>query len=104
MRLTPLQFLLGQISCKSPYCRLKQISICLRLDVDSFAVSYGLERINAEVAAWMRGDILPGGKYAQPPFAAMGYALFLSLSSMILPFLGLHMISCQNSTSTFFEL
>lgn len=35
-------------------------------------VAYGLERINAEVAAWMRGDILPGGKYAQPPFQAMG--------------------------------
>ena len=36
------------------------------------AVAYGLERINSEVAAWMRRDLLPGGQFAQPPFEAMG--------------------------------
>lgn len=35
-------------------------------------VQYGLERINAEVAAWMRGDRLDDGSRAPPPFLAMG--------------------------------
>jgi hypothetical protein len=35
-------------------------------------VQYGLERINAEVAAWMRGDRLIDGSRAPPPFLAMG--------------------------------
>jgi hypothetical protein len=35
-------------------------------------VQYGLERINAEVAAWMRGDRLSDGSRAPPPFLAMG--------------------------------
>lgn len=41
-------------------------------------VAYGLERINAEVAAWMRGELdpygdLPGDR-VKPPFLAMGNA------------------------------
>jgi hypothetical protein len=35
-------------------------------------VKHGIERINAEVAAWMRRDQLPSGGYAPPPFVAMG--------------------------------
>jgi hypothetical protein len=36
-------------------------------------VNYGLERMNAEVAAWMRRDALPDGEgFASPPFLAMG--------------------------------
>jgi len=34
-------------------------------------VNYGLERINAEMAAWMRGDLTDKGK-ATPPYIAMG--------------------------------
>ena len=37
-------------------------------------VQYGLERINAEVSAWMRGDRLGDGSRAPPPFLAMGCA------------------------------
>jgi hypothetical protein len=37
------------------------------------AVNYGLERMNSEVAAWMRRDKLPDDEgYATPPFLAMG--------------------------------
>lgn len=36
-------------------------------------VNYGLERMNSEVAAWMRRDKLPDDDgYATPPFLAMG--------------------------------
>mmetsp|Transcript_14506 Transcript_14506/g.43844 ORF Transcript_14506/g.43844 Transcript_14506/m.43844 type:complete len:455 (-) Transcript_14506:505-1869(-) len=35
-------------------------------------VQYGLERINLEVSAWMRGDRLGDGSRAPPPFLAMG--------------------------------
>lgn len=35
-------------------------------------VKHGIERINAEVAAWMRRDQLPSGGHAPPPFIAMG--------------------------------
>ena len=34
-------------------------------------VNYGLERINAEMAAWMRGDVTDVGR-ATPPYIAMG--------------------------------
>ncbi|GBF98464.1 ser thr phosphatase [Raphidocelis subcapitata] len=34
-------------------------------------VAYGIERMNAEVAAWMRRDRTPDG-FASPPFLAMG--------------------------------
>lgn len=34
-------------------------------------VNYGLERINAEMAAWMRGDVMGSGR-ATPPYIAMG--------------------------------
>ena len=38
------------------------------------AVNYGLEKMNAEVSSWMRGeDKVDGGK-ALPPFLAMGDA------------------------------
>ncbi|KAG2442518.1 hypothetical protein HXX76_002604 [Chlamydomonas incerta] len=37
-------------------------------------VEYGIERLNSEVAAWMRGDDIPEGNKAQPPFLAMGDA------------------------------
>jgi hypothetical protein len=37
-------------------------------------VTYGLPRLNADVAAWMRGDRLPDGAHAPPPFLAMGDA------------------------------
>lgn len=37
-------------------------------------VTYGLARLNADVAAWMRGDRLPDGAHAPPPFLAMGDA------------------------------
>lgn len=32
------------------------------------AVSYGLERMNAEVSAWMRGTLMPDGTKALPPY------------------------------------
>ena len=35
-------------------------------------VKYGLARLNAEVAAWMRGDSKLDGSHAEPPFVAMG--------------------------------
>ena len=35
-------------------------------------VEYGLERLNADVAAWMRGDARADGGAAPPPFLAMG--------------------------------
>lgn len=35
-------------------------------------VKYGLERLNAEVASWMRGEVHPDGSHATPPFLAMG--------------------------------
>jgi len=35
-------------------------------------VNYGLEKLNAEVAAWMRADRTPEGGKAAPPFLAMG--------------------------------
>ena len=31
-----------------------------------------VERINAEMAAWMRGERGPDGKFAVPPFEAVG--------------------------------
>ena len=34
-------------------------------------INYGLERINAEMAAWMRGDVTEEGR-ATPPYIAMG--------------------------------
>jgi hypothetical protein len=37
-------------------------------------VTYGLARLNADVSAWMRGDRLPDGAHAPPPFLAMGDA------------------------------
>lgn len=37
-------------------------------------IKYGLEKINAEVAAWMRGDQMSDGGFAPPPFIAMGDA------------------------------
>ncbi len=36
------------------------------------AVEYGIERLNSEVAAWMRGDDIADGNKAHPPFLAMG--------------------------------
>eukprot|EP00891_Asterochloris_glomerata_P005539 jgi/Astpho2/5539/Aster-02800 len=36
-------------------------------------VSHGLERLNHEVSAWMRGE-LTQGRRARPPYHAMGYA------------------------------
>lgn len=38
-------------------------------------VEYGVEKINEEVAAWMRGDELEDGTHAPPPFQALGCAL-----------------------------
>lgn len=38
-------------------------------------VQYGIEKINAEVAAWMRGDETEEGGRAPPPFIALGCAL-----------------------------
>lgn len=35
-------------------------------------VKYGLDRLNAEVAGWMRGDRMEDGQLAGPPFLAMG--------------------------------
>lgn len=37
-------------------------------------VQYGIEKINAEVAAWMRGDATEEGGRAPPPFIALGCA------------------------------
>lgn len=36
------------------------------------AVQYGVEKLNAEVSAWMRGDTMPDGKPAAPPMLAIG--------------------------------
>lgn len=41
------------------------------------AVKYGLERLNMEVAAWMRGDVAADGSLAPPPFLAMGWGALL---------------------------
>ena len=38
------------------------------------AVKYGLEKLNADVAAWMRGDSACDGSHAAPPYLAMGDA------------------------------
>ena len=35
------------------------------------AVSHGLQRLNNEVSAWMRGELMSGRK-ARPPLHAMG--------------------------------
>eukprot|EP00210_Caulerpa_lentillifera_P002342 g2247.t1 len=35
-------------------------------------VNYGLERINQEMSAWMKGDITPTGSKSTPPYIAMG--------------------------------
>lgn len=35
-------------------------------------MNYGLEKLNAEVAAWMRADKTADGGKAVPPFLAMG--------------------------------
>ncbi len=40
--------------------------------VAAAAVAYGLEKLNKEVAAWMRGDKQADGSKAAPPFVAMG--------------------------------
>ncbi|GMH33894.1 hypothetical protein BSKO_01728 [Bryopsis sp. KO-2023] len=37
-------------------------------------VEYGLEKINAEMAAWMRGEVNDDGSKATPPYIAMGGA------------------------------
>ena len=37
-------------------------------------VKYGLEKLNADVAAWMRGDCTCDGSHAAPPYLAMGDA------------------------------
>lgn len=37
-------------------------------------MSYGIERLNLEVAAWMRGENKEDGGKALPPFLAMGNA------------------------------
>ena len=40
---------------------------------------YGIEKINAEVAAWMRADEVDDGSHALPPFVALGCAAATSL-------------------------
>ena len=35
-------------------------------------MKYGLERLNAEVAAWMRGVLMADGTKPRPPYLAMG--------------------------------
>lgn len=37
-------------------------------------MKYGLEKLNADVAAWMRGDSACDGSHAAPPYLAMGDA------------------------------
>ena len=37
-------------------------------------MNYGIERLNLEVAAWMRGENKENGGKALPPFLAMGNA------------------------------
>jgi hypothetical protein len=36
------------------------------------AANYGVEKLNNEVASWMRGDDTVDGGKAPPPFLAMG--------------------------------
>jgi hypothetical protein len=38
----------------------------------SYTVNYGIERLNEEVSAWMRGETKEDGGKALPPFLAMG--------------------------------
>ncbi len=38
------------------------------------AANYGIERLNAEVASWMRAERSADGGKAAPPFLAMGDA------------------------------
>lgn len=55
-----------------PLCNRLLTSLPLQL-CDVPAVNYGLERMNAEVAAWMRRDKLMDEEgFATPPFLAMG--------------------------------
>jgi hypothetical protein len=69
-------------------------------------VNYGIERINAEVAAWMRRDKVLSGGHAPPPFIAMGYghpftaitswlALRLVKFAHICVLVVLHQVSCS---------
>ena len=46
-------------------------------------VTYGLEQINREVAAWMRADVAEDGGFAPPPFIAMGCASVVLFSNCI---------------------
>lgn len=41
-------------------------------------VKHGLERLNGDVASWMRGDRLEDGSRTNPPFHAMGCASLAS--------------------------
>ena len=57
-----------------PMRLLVKRSSAASVDTAVHGAQYGLERINAEVAAWMRGDRLSDGSRAPPPFLAMGCA------------------------------
>ena len=60
-----------QLVCVLTYCASPGLSTLLKY-VFSLSVAYGIERLNAEVAAWMRFDQAPNGGHAPPPFLAMG--------------------------------
>jgi hypothetical protein len=54
----------GWISVISGLFRGSEVTRCLLWR----AVTYGLERLNAEVAAWMRGKLMPDGTKSLPPY------------------------------------
>ena len=58
----------------APGCNGTRASVVERRLLPQGHVKYGLARLNAEVAAWMRGDAKLDGSHAEPPFVAMGCA------------------------------
>lgn len=69
---SPYQTVTSIMGTDKDVCGCISVFLISTIHYGPAAVAYGLERINSEVAAWMRGDSLPDGKFAQPPFPAMG--------------------------------
>ena len=62
-------------------------------------MKYGLARLNAEVAAWMRGDSKLDGSHAEPPFVAMGCIPHRAISPVVSSFVAPSHIACDRLTS-----
>ncbi|CAL8467940.1 g7478 [Coccomyxa elongata] len=65
----------GRLACelaKNPTVLLVNDTVFAHGGVLPVHVKYGLERLNAEVAAWMRGAHMADGTKPRPPYLAMG--------------------------------